>query len=151
MSFIQYDSISNHTDKRTLNEFLDANPDFLNEKYIVEHKYDGSNFQVIFTKNSTEPPTFASRNQILTDSDKFFNYKQVVKSPKYKEMFDKVQLYLNSNANIETINLFGELYGQVQDRVKYFDARENRIIFFDVYFDQEVQTQKVIEIFPIQN
>lgn len=145
MSFIQYESISNHTDKRSIDEFFENNPDFLKEKYIVEHKYDGANFQVIFNK-SVDPekkssPVFASRNCILGEGDKFFNYKNTVKLPKYKLIFENIQTYLE-NSNLASINLFGELYGSVQDRVKYFDEKENKLIFFDVYFDSVLQTKK---------
>ena len=143
MTFIEYNSISNHTDKRTINEFFEAHPEYLDVKYIVEHKYDGANIQIIFMKNESEPQ-FCSRNCILTENDKFFGYKSVVKSKKYKEMFERVQKFLDSNEQIKQINLFGELYGTVQDRVKYFvsEIKENKLIFFDVYFDSKLQSQK---------
>lgn len=142
MSFIHYFSIINKTKTKEIDYVLDKHPEYLSETYIVQHKYDGANFQIVFEKNAAQPK-FASRNCVLRETDKFFNYKEVVGAPEYAEMLRRVQEWLDRGPDCKTVNLFGELYGNdINKRVKYFEQKENRIVFFDVFFDGKMQSQK---------
>lgn len=137
MSFIQYSSIENHFSKY-VDSMRSKYPELDRELFVVQQKYDGSNFQVIFSKN--EPVEYASRNKLLSENDKFFGYKKIL--PSLQGIRKKVQDFLNSS-EYETINLFGELYGSaVIKRIKYDEDRELDVKFFDVYFDRVVQSPK---------
>lgn len=147
MSFQKYESIDNYTNKKEIEYHLAKRPEYLTEKFIVQHKYDGANFQIIFQKNTKEFK-FGSRNLLLEQGDNFFNYKEIIKMPEYVEMLQNVQKYLDSSESLNEINLFGEIYGNgVQNRIKYFSEDPNskcnkKMVFFDVYFNGELQTQK---------
>ena len=124
--------------------------------FIVQHKYDGANFQIIFNrvtraddgKEDIVEIKYASRNMLLSvekDGERFFNFGQVIK--KYQHQFDNISKYLLLNRQYKQINLFGELYGNgVQKRVKYFEeAGRKELIFFDVCFDGCFASQKELE------
>lgn len=152
MSFIHYNSISN-LNEQTI-ERLKKCKKTSSSLFIVQHKYDGCNFQIIFSKQTTDtttpppppPPSiniqYASRNRLLDSNEKFYNYMATVE--KYKETIDNVAQYL-SNSNLTTINLYGEMYGHVLKRIKYnnLDESTNNLIFFDVLFDNVKQCPKL--------
>lgn len=137
MSFIHYTSIENHY-SNYVDSMRSKYPQLDQELFVVQQKYDGSNFQMIFSKN--EPVEYASRNKLLSENDKFFGYKKIL--PSLNGIRKKIQDFLN-NSEYETINLFGELYGSaVIKRIKYSQDRELEVKFFDVYFDEVAQSPK---------
>jgi Rnl2 family RNA ligase len=143
MSFIHYSSIENHTNAKYIKKFFEHHPECLNEDFIVQHKYDGANFQIIFTKNPKEIK-FASRNLILDEYSKFNDYQNVIKEEKYQNLIKNIQNFIDENEDIENINLFGEIYGyRVCNRARYSsDKTRNSFKFFDVYFNGHKKAAK---------
>jgi hypothetical protein len=140
MTFLEYGKIINYSEDK-IGYFINHEPNLLNETFIVQHKYDGSNFQIIFEKNS-DKRTFASRNCVLEEKVKFNDFQTILKRDKYKILIDNVQKYLNESDNLNQINLYGELYGKVFNRVRYSEKAENQIIFFDALFDLKLLPQQ---------
>ena len=138
--FIQFSSIENRYNHKYVKGNLNRHPELGKQLFVIQHKYDGSNFQILFTKNDNIQ--YASRNKMLTGDEKFFGYKKIL--PKINEnVLQKVQDYLNKSSEFRTINLFGELYGSpVNKRIKYEEDCELRIKFFDVYFNNVIQSPK---------
>ncbi|RMZ96388.1 RNA Rnl2 family [Brachionus plicatilis] len=140
-------SIPNKHNEKEISEFLEKNPDYATKQYIVEHKYDGSNFQIIFTKEqggdneSIVKTQFASRNCILGPGDSFNSYKTILSEEKHKKALENVKNYF-IESNFESINLFGEIFGNVQKRIKYDLDEKNKILYFDVVFDGMYQNAK---------
>jgi hypothetical protein len=136
MTFQKYGKINNFLENK-----IKPNAHFLNETFIVQHKYDGSNFQIIFEKNSSKQ-AFASRNFILAEDALFNDFQTIIKREKYKILIENIQKYLNESNNLLQINLYGELYGKVFKRVRYSENTENEIIFFDASFDSKLIPQQ---------
>ena len=135
--FIHYTSIENHY-SNYVDEMRSRYPDLEKQLFVVQQKYDGSNFQLIFSRN--EPVKYGSRNKLLSENDKFFGYKKIL--PRLEDIRNKVQNFL-INSEYQSINLFGELYGKaVIDRIQYDTDSELAIKFFDVYFDNVIQSPK---------
>jgi hypothetical protein len=122
-----------------------------NENYHVQHKYDGCNLQIIFTKVEVADKldkllngdwdvtvNFASRNKLLGDTDTFNGYKDVVNMPYMREAIENIKKYLLESCCVNGLHLYGELHGpEINRRIKYFEPRdtdknENRLVFFDV-------------------
>ena len=103
-------------------------------QYVVQHKYDGSNFQIMFIKfDNCIKIKFASRNRILEKD--FNNHFCITKDKEHVDFFENIRNFLKSS-KYTTINLYGEIYGHVQKRIKYIDLLEmNKIKYFDVVFD----------------
>ena len=140
MSFIHYGQILNSYDKKT--HWMKK----LTNKFIVQHKYDGCNFQIIFSKEVDKPTIniqYASRNRILSPDEKFYDYVETVR--KYQNVIDNVSRYLAENSDLQSINLYGEMYGHVLTRIAYnkLDPKTNNLIFFDVLMDGDKQCPKV--------
>lgn len=146
MSFITYKSIPNHNNKKEIDYFFKNNPEYLAKPFICQHKYDGSNFQVIFVKIQNQDSTeidiqFASRNCLLEDGNNFNNYKEILKEQIHKNALENVKKFF-VESKYERINLFGEIYGKVQNRIKYDSDNKNKILYFDVAFDDMYQNTK---------
>ena len=109
-----------------------------NGNYIAQHKYDGQNTQIIFKKNLE--PLYASRNVVFGNSlPEITSLEYVVK------IMRNVQQYLDEHIDLQKINLFGEKYGsKCINRIQYNNTGDNttNIIFFDVFFDDVIQSPK---------
>lgn len=135
---MKYSSIENSYNDKYLRTKLRRHPELTKQSYIMQHKYDGANFQIIFQKKN--PVQYASRNKLLIEGEKFFGYKNVLSSIQGVEA--KVQEFLE-NSEYDEINLFGELYGDnVQNRIKYESNSALNIKLFDVYFDKVLKSPK---------
>ena len=104
--------------------------------YVAQHKYDGSNFQIMFTKfDDFIKINFASRNKILTEEQDFNQHRSITTDAVHEEFFENIKKFLKSS-KYTTINLYGEIYGHVFKRIKYIEPLErNKIKYFDVVFD----------------
>ena len=149
MSFLTYRSIPNQHNEKEIKDFFEKNPDYATKQYIVEHKYDGSNFQVILTKEYIDENSipivkieYASRNCVLGPSDSFNNYKGILSEDIHKKALENIKNYL-IESNLNSINLFGEIFGNVQKRIKYDLDGKNKILYFDVVFDGMYQNTKL--------
>lgn len=147
--FIKFPSLVNHYKQDEIDYFFNQDLYGKNDMWVVSEKIDGANFQIIIDKESIR---YASRNG-LTDNS-FFNCVDVMS--RYKNDFVRIQ-----NSDIETVNIFGEIYGDgIQRRVKYCDGRDFRVFalyvngvrksFFEMllYFSFiEVQDLEVVPLF----
>ena len=156
MPFLSYNSIVNHYNEKEIDFFIKNNSDYLKADFVAQHKYDGSNFQIIFEKKSTEmtgddskvfkPIQFGSRNCLLEENENFNNYKSVIKKEPFIKMLSNIEKYLNENPDLQSINLYGEIYGKVIKRINYYAPDEsqadNKLIFYDVKFNEIKKTTK---------
>lgn len=148
MSFLSYKSIPNQHNDKEIREFFKFNPDYATKQYIVQHKYDGSNFQIIFIKETDEDNStceikiqYASRNCILEPGNSFNNFRAILDEEIHHKAIENIKNYLKES-NIQTINLFGEIYGNVQKRIKYDLDGKNKILYFDLVLDGVYQNAK---------
>jgi hypothetical protein len=136
---LTFSNIVNYKSTKIVEGNLEHNPFGKEEKFIIQEKYDGSNFQIIFVKN--EPTKFASRNQLILETDaknKFNTYK---KTETVCTICSKIETFLKDDAAITKIYLFGEIYGRgIQKRLDYGPNVEFRI--FDLNIDDVWQSQK---------
>lgn len=148
MPFIGYESFENHYCTKNVNYLRANHSEALQGLYIAQQKYDGSNFQIIFEKTETGTVSikYASRNRLLEDSENFNNHKAVVQKDVYAKMLENIRKFLESRADLDSINLHGEIYGQVFRRVNYYapgeNTKENKLVFFDVKFNEKPQQIK---------
>jgi hypothetical protein len=151
MPFIGYNSITNHYQTREIDRFVLRYPDFAKCQFEAQHKYDGSNFQIIFEKdpedkNKIKPICFASRNCILEDDQDFNGFKSLILKDPYKTMLEKVSKFFADSSNLKILNLYGEIFGNVIKRVDYYapgeDRSENKMLFFDVKFNNVTKSAK---------
>ena len=105
--FSKYDSITNSYQRKFLSSLREQIP--LEEKWIVHEKLHGTNFSVILGVG-TDNISFARRNDILRQDDKFFGYQRMVPilTPKMCTLGELIQkIYPNT----EQITVYGELVG----------------------------------------
>jgi hypothetical protein len=160
MPFIKYSSIDTYATAEG-NRLRGSEPSRKHHQFIVQHKYDGCNFQIIFEKASKydaadssssssviKPIQFASRNRILDEHEEFNDYQTLVAKAYVKRVIENVTRYFIDSPHLTSINLYGELYGKVCKRVSYFapsddkSGVENELIFFDVKFNQVLKNVK---------
>lgn len=138
--FIKYNSIVSLKQNHTNN--LDKVDDITkNTIHVCQHKYDGSNFQIIFVKETIGKEqvvrrAYASRNVYLGDND-FNGYKEILaNNVELKTALNNIECFLENSPNIKQINLYGEIYGQrVIRRIRYENDNFTRLVFFNVLFD----------------
>jgi len=126
--FKKYPSIENHYRQKEIEKFLAVNPEFVNERFVIQEKIHGSNLQIIFNKMGGH--CFASRNKILDENDNFFDVKNVMEKQNYVIIeLSKLAMKLN-----QQINVYGELFGPgIQKGVYYGTDKDFRI--FDISID----------------
>ena len=116
--FKKFSSFDNITDKKEVENFLSRFPE-LNDperEFIVWEKIDGSNFQLIFELDKPDY-TLGSRNGTKSDSEDHFGVRKVL-DEKYPSLISSVRKMLNQE--IQTINLYGEIFGKsVLNRIDY--------------------------------
>lgn len=76
MEFKKYPSIENHYRNKHIEKWLSKFPSLKDEEFIIQEKIHGSNFQIIITNDDV---SFASRNNILEDNAKFYDYQNVMR------------------------------------------------------------------------
>ncbi|CAF0893427.1 unnamed protein product [Brachionus calyciflorus] len=148
MSFLTYESIPNSFNKKEIEYFFKKHPEYWTKKFICEHKYDGSNFQIILSKVLNEETktnelviSYASRNCVLTEDQDFNNFRTILKEDIHVKALENVKKYF-LESDLKCLNLFGEIYGKVQKRIKYDLDNRNKLVFFDVVFDEMYQNSK---------
>jgi hypothetical protein len=151
MPFITYNSITNHYKTKEIDYFMNEKPEFAKCQFVVQHKYDGSNFQIIFEKdvengNQVQPVRFASRNCILEEHENFNNFKGLIVKDPYKTMLENIRKFFAESTELTNLNLYGEIYGNVIKRINYYgpgeDKTENKLVFFDAKFNEKSKTTK---------
>ena len=148
MPFVHYNSIYNHKNQKSIKNFIEDNPRYTEAKFVAQHKYDGSNFQIIFEidrdLNQNEVNvSFGSRNFKLESDENFNNHRELVKKETIARMINNIKDFLLKSNKIKSINLFGEIYGKVIRRINYYapgEKEENKLVFFDVLFDSNYQS-----------
>jgi len=126
--FKKYNSIENSYRIKEIE--MIKNSKFHNEKFCVTEKVDGANFSAIIDKDGNVK--YAKRSGLLNENESFYNWEQIADN--YEENFKKIGTFLCSQNNCNTVQIFGELYGnKVQKRVKYLPKDEvNEFIMFDI-------------------
>lgn len=138
VEFKKYPSIENHYRNKHIEKWLSKFPELKDEGFIIQEKIQGSNFQIIINNDKV---SFASRNNILEDNAKFFDYQNVME--KYQNMISKFQSWVKDSHSVDCIRLFGELFGgNIQKGVDY--GKEKRFLIFDAYINEEILSQKRI-------
>lgn len=123
-----------------------TNQEFENELVVVEHKLDGANFQIIFTKTKNTDEIlvhYGSRNMLIFENQKFVNFGATFKLEKYSSMIERIKMWLKKSDNME-FRIFGELYGISQNRIKYFSPPlpHNMWKAFGLMLDQKFVSPK---------
>jgi hypothetical protein len=76
---------------------------------------------------------------VLEDHENFNNHKSLVTKDLYKQMIENIKKYFADNAELTSLNLYGEIYGNVIKRIDYYgpgeDRKENKLVFFDAKFN----------------
>lgn len=124
----KYPSIENHYRKK----YIDKIKKYHNEQWIVQEKIHGSNFVIIYDKDS-ETVMYGKRNSLLGESKLFYDYEQL--TPQLTEcMSNLTEYYINKN-----IIVYGELCGGKYDKIKNKSVQQevdycDKIIFvaFDI-------------------
>jgi len=130
--FIKYSKIINYYQTKDIRKYFEHNPEVLNSTWYYQTKIDGANFQVMFEPH-LDAPDFAKRNSVLSETENFYDWQNVVK--KYKNIFDDIQEL--ATAKNHSITLIGELYGNgIQKRIDY--GKEKYIIIFDIRVNDKV-------------
>lgn len=123
--FVKYPSIENSYRDKYLRYMKEKYPDLERESFVLQEKVDGANFQTFITKDVV---VHSKRNSVLNPGDKFYGWEEVVRS--YGELYKLVQQGMISD-NIETVRLYGELYGGgIQNRVAYSETKN--ICYYDL-------------------
>ena len=130
--YIKFPSIDNHYQTGATNRWIRQFPDLPISQFAIMEKIDGSNLQLIITKDEIKT---ASRNEILADDNNFFDYKNAVLVD-CKDQLDKLQTHINDN-DLDSIHVYGEIFGQgVQKRIQYCDGKG--FLPFEVRINEEL-------------
>ena len=110
VEFIKFPKIQNHHRARYIEKWFKHKPSLIKEQFIVSEKLDGMNFQVMIDEDYIK---FASRNRVVSDFPKEDpgEYKRVVQE-QYAHFWQGFQGLCQVTDGIDTIHVFGELYGQ---------------------------------------
>ena len=115
--FKKFSKIKNSYDKKNINAWERRFPGLLEDEFVLTEKLDGANFQVMF--DSEGKRSYASRNQTLGLEANFFDWQHCVLR-QYEEYWDKLSEFVKSKEDIETLHVYGELFGEgVQKRINY--------------------------------
>ena len=129
MEMKKYPDIENHYRQKEIDRWLERYPELANERFVLEEKIDGANFQII-VNGQTKEKTYASRNMILGETTNFFDYQNVIKSH-----MDRIDEFISWWGKFDELRIFGELFGKgIQNCIDYGDEKYYRI--FDVYIDK---------------
>lgn len=136
--FKKYNEIENYYYNKHINRFLDMYPELKDTKYIVEHKYDGSNISICIDEENNV--RWAKRSQLIAEDDNFMGLMEVKED--YTSFIDAVIEW--KNRNVDTccsVQVYGEIFGTgIQKRCNYGDGKFIR--FFDIRIGDEFVSPK---------
>ena len=112
-NFIKYPKIENSYQDKHIFKSFKFEPNLYHTNWVVEHKLDGSNLQIIIDENGHR---FASRNQLIGNTFQGVNLTDLIEKSgllsKLKELFE--------GFHMTSLNVYGELYGsRIQKRIQY--------------------------------
>lgn len=141
MAYNKYCSIENHYNTKIVSRIIGKCPELLDMKFELTEKIDGSNFQVMITKEYIK---YGKRNSELSEGEGFFDYQTVVGKEQYQDLFKKIQAVVHEE---DEVRLYGELFGPgVQRRIQY--GKQRSILFFDVVsFNKYLDPDDVVQMF----
>lgn len=134
--FLKYPSLINTYLRKDIKDILFYNPHFRKDLYVSYEKTDGTNFQVILTKDGVN---YGSRRHLLGENkDGVLMFKGVhTILDRYQEFFNTLikEVIIDDKTNdIDKINLYSELFGSgIQQRINYGDDKFIR--FFGMAFN----------------
>ena len=119
----KYNKLSNHTQHRSISS-IQAHSD-VHQRWSVQEKIDGSNFQIYITRDSV---SYGKRNSMLASDTKFFGFQEVV--AKYSDYIERIQDNLSP---IHGITLYAEIFGgNVQKRISYTEEKQIKVFDLDI-------------------
>lgn len=129
MEFKKYSSIENHYQNKYIEKTLQNNPELRLEKFILQEKIDGANFQILIENDEIK---FGKRTAFLDEGrDKFYDWEMVIKQN--EDFINAVKNWLNEK-KFNYIRLYGELFGSgIQKRIHYMKKKD--IIIYDATID----------------
>ena len=95
--FIKFPSIDNHYETGSTNKWIQRFPELQCSKFIISEKLDGSNIQLIISKNDIQ---VATRNNLLEVTDTFFDYHNTILK-QYSENIKKLQRLINKTDGLD--------------------------------------------------
>tara|TARA_R110000744_G_scaffold146669_2_gene259526 strand:- start:3436 stop:4464 length:1029 start_codon:yes stop_codon:yes gene_type:complete len=126
----KYGKTKNVTDQKSLKQWMERFPELQGETFLVTEKIDGANFQLIFTKG--EDLRFGSRNNELCLGSDFFDFQNAV-LVQYAHYIECLQDYVDSNHDVDQIQLYGEIFGGgIQRRINYGPEKQYRVFHMKV-------------------
>ena len=116
IEFKKYSDIDNAREGYTTAILAQTDP----VSYWVAHeKIHGTNFSIWITENEIK---YAKRSGFITEGDNFYGYKNVMQilAPSFATIQDFIKSKATSKIPIDTITIFGELFGDgIQKGVQY--------------------------------
>ena len=106
MEFQKYSSITNSYDTKFLNKIIEFGYDKL--EWVATNKIHGANF-TFYTDG--EYIQCASKNGILEEGDKFFNYTKLLERYRNTILETYKSVALSSNVPIHQVSIYGEYFG----------------------------------------
>lgn len=129
MEFQKYDSIENSYQGKYIIGKTNRHPELLTCRYIVQQKYDGSNFQVAITISPDEVRYGRRKDWIEDNGVSFNNHLQIMARERYVALLEGLQ-----GLAYNEIRIYGEIFGQgICKRLDY--GPDKYLRFFDIYVD----------------
>ncbi|MCB9226304.1 MAG: RNA ligase, Rnl2 family [Chitinophagales bacterium] len=131
MKFKKYNSIENSYQKKVIEQIYFHG--FNNHIFVVQEKVHGANFSFITDGNEI---LCAKRSGFLAKDEQFYNYQYVLKNHKERilKLFKKVKKIYK---NIETISIFGELFGGFYPHDKVAQAANMTMVQKGIHYCPE--------------
>lgn len=142
--FKKYCSIENSYMEKFIDKIKTNTPK--DSRWMVTEKIHGCNCQITYDGDTV---VFGKRNGFVEEGDKFYNIEKVLEP--YKENIKKMFEYIKQEVDIQTLTIFGELFGghyphpnvepdrnasKVQKGVYYHPS--NRFMAFDICLDNSI-------------
>jgi Rnl2 family RNA ligase len=138
IKFDKYPSTDNHYAEKTVNYWLNKEPELNNIEYILQEKIDGANFQIYITADEIR---VGKRSSLLGEESNFNDWQETLK--KYDEHINILQKFCNTEDC--QLTLYGEIYGAgIQNRIHY--SKEKHIAIYDLKIDSVWQSVAAMNV-----
>lgn len=134
MEFYKYNSIENSYQRKFMVGKTNRHPELLTCRYIVQQKYDGSNFQICIQPDEVR---YGRRKDWIEDNGvSFNNHLEIMSRPAYASLLDNLK-----GLGYDEVRIYGEIFGEgICKRVDY--GKGKFLLFFDMYIDGVKLTQE---------
>lgn len=121
-SFRKFGSIENSYQNKVIARWSNHFPELTVSKFIVMEKIDGSCMGVYITEDNI---VYNSRRKILEETDSFNEYLRVFAG--YQSHLDAIQNYVKTTDGVDSVRIYGEIFGNVITRVNYGDVNDFKV------------------------